>query len=106
MGAPMMRVSQASEVLYGTHAGLDAGFTSVSTDSRTIQPGALFVALRGEKFDGHDFIAAVARSGGSNGQAAADEKKLALLRRALEIVAEQKPATERTVALLELFATL
>ena len=24
MGAPMMRVSQASEVLYGTHAGLDA----------------------------------------------------------------------------------
>lgn len=63
MGAPMMRVSQASEVLYGTHAGLDAGFTSVSTDSRTIQPGALFVALRGEKFDGHDFIAAVARSG-------------------------------------------
>jgi hypothetical protein len=48
----------------------------------------------------------VARSGGSNGQAAADEKKLALLRRALEIVAEQKPATERTVALLELFATL
>ncbi|NBS58353.1 MAG: UDP-N-acetylmuramoyl-tripeptide--D-alanyl-D-alanine ligase, partial [Betaproteobacteria bacterium] len=58
-----MRVSQASEVLYGTHAGLDAGFTSVSTDSRTIQPGALFVALRGEKFDGHDFIAAVARSG-------------------------------------------
>lgn len=63
MGALMMRVSQASEVLYGTHAGLDAGFTSVSTDSRTIQPGALFVALRGEKFDGHDFIAAVARSG-------------------------------------------
>ncbi len=63
MGALMMRVSQASEVLYGTHAGLDAGFTSVSTDSRTIQPGALFVALRGEQFDGHDFIAAVARSG-------------------------------------------
>ena len=52
------------------------------------------------------YDAAVARSGGSNGQAAADEKKLALLRRALEIVAEQKPAKERTVALLELFATL
>ncbi|MEI8227490.1 MAG: hypothetical protein WCH77_04415 [Planctomycetota bacterium] len=52
------------------------------------------------------YDAAVARSGCSNGQAAADEKKLALLRRALEIVAEQKPATERTVALLELFATL
>ena len=46
---------------------------------------------------------AVARSGGRNGQAA-DDRKLAVIRRALEIVAEQKPAKERTVALLELFA--
>jgi UDP-N-acetylmuramoyl-tripeptide--D-alanyl-D-alanine ligase len=59
----MMRVSQASEVLYGTHSGADAEFTGVSTDSRTVGPGDLFVALRGEKFDGHDFVAAVARSG-------------------------------------------
>ncbi|MFN3360688.1 MAG: UDP-N-acetylmuramoyl-tripeptide--D-alanyl-D-alanine ligase [Pseudanabaenaceae cyanobacterium] len=29
---------------------------SVNTDSRHIQPGELFVALRGEKFDGHDFV--------------------------------------------------
>ena len=42
----------------------------------------------------------------SNGQAAADEKKLAVIRRALKIVAEEKPAQERTVALLELFATV
>ena len=34
----------------------------VSTDSRTLEPGALFVALRGERFDGHDHAAqAVAR---------------------------------------------
>lgn len=50
------------------------------------------------------YDAAVARAGDRNGQAAADEKKLAVIRRALEIVAEQKPAQERTVALLELFA--
>jgi UDP-N-acetylmuramoyl-tripeptide--D-alanyl-D-alanine ligase len=31
-------------------------FTSVSTDTRTLQPGALYVALRGENFDGHRFI--------------------------------------------------
>jgi UDP-N-acetylmuramoyl-tripeptide--D-alanyl-D-alanine ligase len=37
-------------------------FTRVSTDSRTLEPGALFVALRGERFDGHDHAAqAVAR---------------------------------------------
>lgn len=34
-----------------------AGVTGVSTDSRTISPGALFIALRGERFDGHDFAA-------------------------------------------------
>lgn len=52
------------------------------------------------------YDAAVARTGDRNGQAAADEKKLAVIRRALEIVAAQKPAQERTIALLELFATV
>ncbi|MCX7598600.1 MAG: UDP-N-acetylmuramoyl-tripeptide--D-alanyl-D-alanine ligase [Armatimonadetes bacterium] len=36
----------------------------VSTDSRTLQPGELFVALKGERFDGHDFVEA-ARQGGA-----------------------------------------
>ncbi|MEP6586297.1 MAG: UDP-N-acetylmuramoyl-tripeptide--D-alanyl-D-alanine ligase [Candidatus Udaeobacter sp.] len=35
----------------------------VSTDSRTIKPGELFVALRGENFEGHHFIEAVAKAG-------------------------------------------
>ena len=35
-------------------------FDGVSTDSRTVAPGALFVALRGEVFDAHDFLAQVA----------------------------------------------
>ncbi len=30
-------------------------FTGISTDTRSLQPGHLFLALRGEKFDGHDF---------------------------------------------------
>jgi UDP-N-acetylmuramoyl-tripeptide--D-alanyl-D-alanine ligase len=37
--------------------------TSVSTDTRTIQPGALFVALRGERFDGHAYLATAAANG-------------------------------------------
>lgn len=36
--------------------GSRAGFSSVSTDTRTITDGALFVALKGENFDGHDFM--------------------------------------------------
>src|SRR5947199_8684865 len=35
----------------------------VSTDSRTIKRGELFVALRGENFDGHNFVETVATAG-------------------------------------------
>ncbi|MEM6884641.1 MAG: UDP-N-acetylmuramoyl-tripeptide--D-alanyl-D-alanine ligase, partial [Verrucomicrobiota bacterium] len=35
----------------------------VSTDTRTLQPGDLFVALRGEHFNGHDYAAAAAQKG-------------------------------------------
>ncbi len=43
--------------------GPDATVASVSTDSRSVAPGQLFVALRGERFDGHDFLQAVADAG-------------------------------------------
>src|SRR5215468_3833413 len=39
--------------------------TKVSTDSRTIKSGDLFVALRGENFDAHNFIESAAKSGAS-----------------------------------------
>jgi len=35
----------------------------ISTDTRRLAPGSLFVALRGERFDGHDFLADAARAG-------------------------------------------
>src|SRR5436190_6200106 len=35
----------------------------VCTDSRRIQPGDLFFALRGDRFDGHDFLAEVKKKG-------------------------------------------
>jgi hypothetical protein len=51
------------------------------------------------------YDAAVARAGGRNGNPA-DDGRLAVLRRALGIVADRQPGQERTVALLELFATV
>ncbi|WBS03987.1 UDP-N-acetylmuramoyl-tripeptide--D-alanyl-D-alanine ligase [Pseudoduganella sp. SL102] len=42
-------------------ASTGTGFDGVSTDSRTVAPGALFVALRGENFDAHDFLPQVAQ---------------------------------------------
>src|SRR5580704_4903339 len=41
----------------------DFAFTRVSTDSRTLQPGDLFWALRGTKYDGHDFVVEAIRRG-------------------------------------------
>lgn len=38
-------------------------FTSVSTDTRSLDPGALFVALRGENFDGHRFLGQAENAG-------------------------------------------
>jgi UDP-N-acetylmuramoyl-tripeptide--D-alanyl-D-alanine ligase len=35
----------------------------VSTDSRTLSPGELFIPLRGERFDGHDFVSSALRQG-------------------------------------------
>src|SRR5881628_2899447 len=35
----------------------------VSSNSRTVKPGELFVALRGENFDGHDFVESAAKAG-------------------------------------------
>ena len=47
----------------GTLAGADRPFAAVSTDSRTLAAGELFVALDGPNFDGHDFVAAAAERG-------------------------------------------
>jgi UDP-N-acetylmuramoyl-tripeptide--D-alanyl-D-alanine ligase len=44
-------------------AASESVFTGVSIDSRTIEPGALFVALRGPRFDGHDFLLEAAGRG-------------------------------------------
>ena len=35
----------------------------VSTDSRNIEPGSLFIALRGERFDGHDYLGQAVKNG-------------------------------------------
>jgi len=59
----MMTLAEAAVLLGGTMGGADQRFERVSTDSRTLKPGDLFVALRGERFDGHAFLAVVAERG-------------------------------------------
>jgi UDP-N-acetylmuramoyl-tripeptide--D-alanyl-D-alanine ligase len=56
-----------SAVLEVTGARLVGGppdvFHGVATDTRALSPGALFIALKGERFDGHDFVAEAFRRG-------------------------------------------
>jgi len=56
----MMRLAEAAAALGGRASGDDALFTGVSTDSRSLREGDLFVALRGDRFDGHGFLKAAA----------------------------------------------
>lgn len=42
---------------------LDQQVRAVATDSRSVESGDLFVAIRGERLDGHDFIAQAVRAG-------------------------------------------
>ncbi|NUA25942.1 UDP-N-acetylmuramoyl-tripeptide--D-alanyl-D-alanine ligase [Cupriavidus basilensis] len=49
--------------LSGPDGTASRAFSRVLTDSRTVQPGDLFVALKGERFDAHDFLADVVARG-------------------------------------------
>jgi len=60
-----LTLSEMAQVYGGTLMYPDCRFQSVSTDSRHIDEGQLFVALRGERFDAHEFLPNVAtRAGG------------------------------------------
>lgn len=53
-------LAQLTASIAGSRMTRDASFEGVSTDSRSVPAGALFVALRGETFDAHDFLDQVA----------------------------------------------
>jgi UDP-N-acetylmuramoyl-tripeptide--D-alanyl-D-alanine ligase len=57
------RLANAAAAMAGSLLGADVGFSGVSTDSRAVAGGALFFALRGERFDGHAFVVEAARRG-------------------------------------------
>lgn len=53
-----LTLDEVAEATAGAIVGAaETAVTSVSTDTRTLAPGALFVALRGERHDGHDYVA-------------------------------------------------
>ena len=59
----MFTTVEIAEVTGGKLLGGSVTVTGVSTDTRTIAPGMLFVAIRGESFDGNDYVGAAAEKG-------------------------------------------
>jgi len=62
----MMALSEIAASLRGELSGRDARIAGVSTDTRTLGLGELYIALQGPSFDGHDFLGA-ARDAGAAG---------------------------------------
>lgn len=60
---PMETLFEAAARLGATLYGSNATFNRVVTDTRQLQPGDLFVALKGDRFDGHDYVARAASLG-------------------------------------------
>jgi UDP-N-acetylmuramoyl-tripeptide--D-alanyl-D-alanine ligase len=76
--------------------GPGASARGVGTDSRAVRPGELFVALRGERFDGHDFVPAVLAAGAA--AAVVARARADALRGPLLVVDEPRAALARLAA--------
>ena len=59
----IVKLSTVANRLQGKLLGSDGDYIGLSLDSRCIKPHELFVAIRGEQFDGHHFIERVKQSG-------------------------------------------
>jgi len=68
-------LSQVAVAVNGRLVGADVALNGVSTDTRGVAAGQLFIALRGERFDAHDFLAPAVASGAA-ALLVADEDKL------------------------------
>lgn len=58
-----MKCSEVARACAGISKGADVEITGITTDTRDIHPGDLFIALRGDKFDGHCFIGTALEKG-------------------------------------------
>lgn len=58
-----MKASAIAAIVNGKLTGDDLTVSSFTIDSRALESGQAFIALPGERFDGHDFVTGVAEKG-------------------------------------------
>jgi UDP-N-acetylmuramoyl-tripeptide--D-alanyl-D-alanine ligase len=86
-------MASVARAVDGRLTGRDAAFGAVTTDTRALRHGALFVAIRGERFDGNDFIAEAHAKGAAGAlvsrlaQSALPQVEVADTRRAFGVMA-------------------
>lgn len=89
----MMSVQEAAAAVGGNAVGGDPVFSRVIIDSRAVATGDLFVALRGERFDGHNFVRDALQAGAAAAMVAADARdKLSALGAPLVVVPDTRRA--------------
>ncbi len=59
----IMQLRDISQTVHGRLLGGEAAIVSVSIDTRTLQPGDLYIGIKGENFDGNDFVQQAEQAG-------------------------------------------
>src|SRR6185503_17083825 len=72
MERQMIDAATVAQAISARLEGGNAWFDGVSIDSRVVRPGELFVAIKGERFDGHEFVAQAFSRGAAAAIVAAD----------------------------------
>jgi UDP-N-acetylmuramoyl-tripeptide--D-alanyl-D-alanine ligase len=60
-----LNLSEIAPALGAIHSGKDVKIIGITTDTRKIKAGCLYIALSGENFDGHDFVKSAQEQGAS-----------------------------------------
>ncbi len=90
----MMDMQVVAQAVDGVRFGENSWIHDVSTDSRAITDGCLFVALRGERFDGHQFVRDAVNSGAAG----------ALVDQSMDVAVPQVVVDDTEIALGQLAA--
>ena len=81
----MLDLAAAAQAIGARHRGANATFYRVTTDSRDLRPGDLFVGIRGERFDGQTFADQALSAGAAAVMVEAGTKILTSNARVLEV---------------------
>ena len=94
----MMQLREAATAMHGELRGPDTTLVGVSTDTRTLAPGELFFALKGERFDAAQFVERAFGAGAAAAVVGRDSIAVTNTERAVIVVDDARAALGRLAA--------